>query len=156
MISVDLNVGEVPDIENAEGLMLDAIATMLRDFADQIVALSSQYVPVDTGDLLSSITRSRVERGPDRVKVVVGSNEPYSAYVEFGTGRRGAASYHEFAAKYNWPWIEYRLDWAGMPAGGGVNKRTPYLTRAIDEVTGNGALQADLETAIQMAWEGLM
>lgn len=156
MITVSINVGEPPaNLENAGDLMLNAVAGILREHAESIVGLASRYVPVDTGDLLSSITASKVERSPGRVKITVGSNEPYAAYVEFGTGQRGMASWIEYAGKYHWPNIAYTPEWSGMPAGGGRNKHGPYLTRAIEEVTGNHALEADLETAVKMAWEGL-
>ncbi len=156
MITVSIDVGEPPaNLENADKLMLDAIAVTLRDTADDIVGAASGYVPVDTGDLLSSITRSRVQRSADSVKITVGTNEPYAAYVEFGTGQRGMTSWLEYAERYDWPRIAYTADWPGMPSGGGRNKHGPYLTRAIQETIANDALKAQLETAIKMAWEGL-
>jgi HK97 gp10 family phage protein len=79
-------------------------------------------VPVDTGQLQESGSTGVEWQG----KAVVGYvqfNAPYAAYVEFGTGIRGAAS--PGAGPY-----EYTMSWPGMRA-------QPYLRPALDSSRGD-------------------
>jgi HK97 gp10 family phage protein len=86
--------------------------------AAQVVLVEAQaIVPVDTGALKESgrvVTRET--EGAAIADVVF--EQPYAAYVEYGTGRAGEAS--EGAGPY-----PYDQDWAGMPA-------QPYLRPALD------------------------
>ena len=90
-----------------------------------------QRCPVDTGALVSSISTS-VTRGIQSataggpisssifaVQGIVAPHEPYAAYVEYGTGRRGASS----AGAGKGPYSE---NWPGMVA-------QPYMRPALDE-----------------------
>lgn len=74
--------------------------------------------PVDTGALRDSIT-SEVDDSGKTVIGIVGPHMPYAAYLEFGTGIRGAAS----AGAGSGP---YSSTWPGMPA-------QPYMRPALDE-----------------------
>jgi HK97 gp10 family phage protein len=75
-------------------------------------------VPVDTGELRESIGPGPVELVGSVVSGTVEATAPYAAYVEFGTGQRGAAS----AGAGEGP---YSQSWPGMPA-------SPYLRPALD------------------------
>jgi len=88
--------------------------------ANVVLDISQELVPVDTGALKDT---GRV--GPVEVKgktvtasVVYGEGLDYAAYVEFGTGRRGAAS----AGAGPYP---YKESWPGMVA-------EPYMRPALD------------------------
>lgn len=82
---------------------------------------AKEYCPVDTGALQASIT-STVEDLDSGVRGSVGPNMPYAAFVEFGTGERGAASPGAGAGPYGAR--------PGMPA-------IPYMRPALDENRGN-------------------
>jgi HK97 gp10 family phage protein len=119
-----------------------AASELIRDEAKTLC-------PVDTGALQASITAD-VQRGirnitdnPDAplsgsafgVTGVVAPHEDYAAYVEFGTGQRGAASAGAGEGPYN-------PDWPGMVA-------QPYMRPAWDA---NKATAEDLvKQAVQDA-----
>lgn len=86
--------------------------------AASVLEISKQYCPVDTGRLVSS-GGAVVEWAGQKVVGTVEYSAPYAAYVEFGTGARGAAS--SGAGPY-----DYRMDWPGMVA-------QPYLRPALDQ-----------------------
>lgn len=71
--------------------------------------------PVDKGELRDSI-HSDTKKVPQGVKGTCGTNKEYAAYVEYGTGQRGAQS----PSPPKGPINGYREDWAGMSA-------QPYL-----------------------------
>ena len=75
-------------------------------------------VPVDTGELALSIQADPVIDTGEEIIATVSARAPHAAYVEFGTGLRGASS--AGAGPY-----DYDLDWPGMPA-------QPYLRPAVD------------------------
>src|SRR5215471_14229173 len=56
-----------------------------------VVEYAKGYVPVDTGELQRSIG-SRIDQKGNSVYGSVYADMPYAAYVEFGTGERGAAA----------------------------------------------------------------
>lgn len=65
---------------------------------------------VDTGQLRNSIN-SKVEVSNGEVIGIVGTNVSHGAYVEFGTGQRGAASPQPPEVD-----VSYSQDWVGMEA----------------------------------------
>jgi HK97 gp10 family phage protein len=75
-------------------------------------------VPVDTGTLRDSIREEQLEDDGKQVTAQVSANTYYAAFVEFGTGRRGAES--AGAGPFN-----YTMSWPGMVA-------QPYLRPALD------------------------
>jgi HK97 gp10 family phage protein len=77
---------------------------------------------VDGGRLRNSIQGETEER---KGKVIgkVSTNVEYAAYVEFGTGQRGASSPSPPKADID---LNYRQDWAGMEA-------QPYLYPALKQ-----------------------
>jgi HK97 gp10 family phage protein len=75
-------------------------------------------VPVRTGELKASI-ETEVTWSGNAVEGEVSANAPHAAYVEFGTGQRGAAS----AGAGPYPYTE---SWPGMPA-------QPYMRPALDQ-----------------------
>lgn len=72
--------------------------------------------PEDTGQLRNSI-QADVESKNGEVVGRVHTNVEYAAYVEFGTGQRGASSPSPPKSPDD---LSYRQDWAGMAA-------QPYL-----------------------------
>ena len=119
---------------NTAGI-LARVATGLYDGVTAGAALVEDSAiarcPVDSGDLVSSID-TKVTRGIQAamaggpisdslfaVQAVVAPHEPYAAYVEFGTGQRGAASSGAGPGPY-------REDWPGMVA-------QPFQRPALDE-----------------------
>lgn len=61
--------------------------------AIRVERAAKRLCPVDTGRLRASITHSDVDRDGDAVKVRVGTNVEYAAYVELGTSRAAAQPY---------------------------------------------------------------
>jgi len=96
-----------------------AIEQAITDWANKVFDLSQEYVPVDTGELKSS-GHVEVVRAGKTIAAAVAYEAPYSVYVEYGTGVRGAAS----AGAGDGP---YDPNWTGMPA-------QPYLRPAFDEL----------------------
>ena len=88
--------------------------------ANVVLDISQELVPVDTGDLKGTgrVADAGVEKGKVTASVVYGEGLDYAAYVEFGTGRRGAAS----AGAGPYP---YKESWPGMVA-------EPYMRPALD------------------------
>lgn len=92
-------------------------------------------VPVDTGALKAS-GYTEVRDTPKTVVGVIGFSESYAAYVEYGTGRAGAAS----AGRGPYP---YSMAWPGMVA-------QPYLRPAIDITRGDVGTIVARELALRM------
>lgn len=76
-------------------------------------------VPVRSGELRDSIQKDPPTDDGDRITATISATAPHAAFLEFGTGRRGAAS----------PGADlrhvYTLSWPGMGA-------QPYLRPALD------------------------
>ncbi len=79
---------------------------------------AERLVPVDTGELALSITAAPIVDDGQTYSGLVIATADHAAYVEFGTGARGAAS--EGAGD-----VPYNRNWPGMPA-------QPYLRPALD------------------------
>lgn len=94
--------------------LVDAVTEACAAVADEAEAI----VPVDTGELKSSIGIGTVSLEGTTVQGTVQATAPYAAYVEFGTGVRGAASPGAGEGPYS-------ESWPGMPA-------QPYLRPALD------------------------
>lgn len=110
----------------AARLSVEQAATIVLEEAEALV-------PVDTGELRESgHVEMLVSSGPLPSANVVFST-PYAAYVEYGTGERGAASPSHFqlsdeaalAADNGLGGLAYSANWPGMPA-------QPYLRPALD------------------------
>ncbi len=101
-----------------EANITPAVVASVRASVKVIEEAAKAKAPVDTGALQASITSS-VDDSGKTVIGTVGPHVPYAAYVEFGTGIRGAASPGAGAGPYS-------PSWPGMPA-------QPYLRPAIDE-----------------------
>jgi HK97 gp10 family phage protein len=85
--------------------------------AELVVSEAKAIVPVDTGALRDSIGASVAEAERTVVGTVV-AGMPYAAYVEYGTGQRGAAS--AGAGPF-----QYSPTWPGQAA-------QPYMRPALD------------------------
>ena len=94
--------------------MVDAVT----EGCEEVQVEAQDIVPVDTGDLRNSIMVQTVALEGSVVQGTVAANQPYAAYVEFGTGKRGAAS--PGAGPY-----PYTDSWPGMPS-------QPYMRPALD------------------------
>ena len=101
-----------------EAIVKPAAMEAARAAAALVLERSQQIVPVDTGELKAS--GKIVERQTDKTVVAeIVYTAEHAAYVEFGTGQRGAGS--PGAGPY-----PYNPNWPGMAA-------QPYLRPAIDE-----------------------
>ena len=83
-----------------------------------VVEEAKAICPVDTGDLRDSIVARAIRDEGQRIIGPVAATMPYAAFVEFGTGRRGAES--AGAGPF-----QYSMSWPGMAA-------QPYLRPALD------------------------
>jgi HK97 gp10 family phage protein len=88
--------------------------------AQAVVLQEAQSLcPVDTGELRDSLRSEAIQDDGSRITGAVSANTDYAAYVEFGTGKRGAASPGAGSGPYS-------PTWPGMPA-------QPYLRPALDQ-----------------------
>lgn len=71
-------------------------------YADYFMERAKEYVPIDTGELKNSITKSQVEK----LAIEVFTDCGYAKYVEFGTGIAGERSKHP---EYNEEGWEYDI-----------------------------------------------
>jgi HK97 gp10 family phage protein len=100
-----------------EAKLVPKLVQAATNGAKAVLAISQGLVPVDTGELKASGGTS-VQWVGTKVVGYVTYGAYYAAYVEFGTGRRGAAS----AGRGPYP---YKEDWPGM-------KAQPYVRPALD------------------------
>jgi len=96
-----------------------AVQESVFEVGSTLLSRAKTYCPVDTGALRDSIDMTLSD---DKRSAVIAPGVPYDAYVEFGTGIRGAAS--PGAGPFN-----YDANWPGMVA-------QPYMRPALDEVAG--------------------
>ncbi|HEY1119887.1 MAG TPA: HK97-gp10 family putative phage morphogenesis protein [Acidimicrobiales bacterium] len=61
------------------------VAAELQRRANSVERRAKRLCPVDTGRLRASITNA-LEKDPEGVSAVIGTNVEYAVYVEFGTG----------------------------------------------------------------------
>src|ERR1017187_6613810 len=89
-----------------EAALLPKITEGVTVATNIVLDISQVMVPEDTGDLKAS-GKVEVERLARSVVGYVVYTMPYSSFVEFGTGRSGAAS--AGAGPY-----DYDMNWPGM------------------------------------------
>lgn len=94
------------------------LVAAVTEGSEAVAAEAQAIVPVDTGELRDSIHVDSVELVGSTVQGVVSADSGHAAYVEFGTGQRGAASEGAGAGPYS-------PSWPGMPA-------QPYMRPALD------------------------
>jgi HK97 gp10 family phage protein len=99
-------------------LVVPRLVKAVQESQLHVMFEAQAIVPIDTGELQSSIGTGPVELVGNTVSGTVEATAPYAAYVEFGTGQRGAASAGAGAGPYS-------PTWPGMPA-------QPYLRPALD------------------------
>lgn len=95
-----------------------AVRMAVEKSCSLIETRAKELCPVDTGALRDSI-RTEIDESGKTIIGRVGPTMHYSAYVEYGTGIRGAASEGAGAGPYS-------TTWPGMPA-------QPYMRPALDE-----------------------
>ena len=105
------------DFARLEALLVPKLIAGAEAAAKAVLAISQGLVPVDTGALKASGQIS-VEWSGRRVTGYVVYTAAHAAYVEYGTGRRGAES--PGAGPF-----AYTLSWPGMRA-------QPYVRPAMD------------------------
>lgn len=98
--------------------VVPALVGAVTEAAEAVAEEAQAIVPVDTGELRDSIGIGPVALIGNAVQGSVQATSPHAAYVEFGTGQRGAASAGAGAGPYS-------ESWPGMPA-------QPYLRPALD------------------------
>ena len=80
------------DLSRIMQRIVPALVDSVEEGCEAVVAEAQTIVPVDTGALKESIHTASVELVGSTVQGHVVADEPYAAYVEYGTGQRGAAS----------------------------------------------------------------
>lgn len=93
----------------------------VQNAAEAGMNISLSLVPRDTGELAGSIALDSGTTGSS-AWTSWGPDTPYDAYVEFGTGRRGAESSQAGPGPYD-------QNWAGMVP-------QPYMRPAMDQIAG--------------------
>lgn len=94
-----------------------AVHDAVQMAAEIVVDEAKALVPVDTGALQDSISATVTDTETTSAAKITAA-QPYAAYVEFGTGRRGAAGPGSGPYPYN-------PDWPGMTP-------RPYMRPALD------------------------
>ena len=100
-----------------EAKLVPLLTEGVGNAATAVLDISRQLVPVDTGELVSSGMTSVAWQGSS-VNGFISYSAGHAAFVEFGTGIRGAAS----AGAGPYPYSE---TWPGMVA-------QPYIRPALD------------------------
>jgi HK97 gp10 family phage protein len=106
------------DISRAMQTIVPKLVIATQQGAEAVASEAQAIVPVDTGELRDSIGVGPVELVGQSVRGYVEATSAHAAFVEFGTGQRGAAS----AGAGDGP---YSPSWPGMPA-------QPYMRPALD------------------------
>ena len=119
------------DFARLEALLVPKLIAGATAGANAVLEISQGLVPVDTGELKAS-GGTTVEWVGRKVTGYVTYGAYYAAYVEFGTGRRGAES----AGAGPYP---YKESWPGMAA-------QPYCRPALD--IGRGQVLTAFEQAL--------
>lgn len=96
----------------------EGIRNGVTQWAGEVLDTALALVPVDTGELKASGRVTVAETGKS-IAAAVSFDADHAAFVEFGTGIRGAASPGAGEGPYS-------TTWTGMPA-------QPYLRPAFDE-----------------------
>ena len=105
-----------------------AVKKGLERSAKKIQKNAKLLSPVKKGQLRNSI-KTKSEIVEDGAEAQVFTNSEYAAYVEFGTGQRGAESNIDRAEG-----VSYKADWKGMPA-------QPYMTPAYLHAKNTGEVE---------------
>ena len=106
------------DLSRIMQRIVPALVDSVEEGCEAVVAEAQTIVPVDTGALKESIHTASVELVGSTVQGHVVADEPYAAYVEYGTGQRGAASPGAGPGPYS-------PSWPGQMA-------QPYMRPALD------------------------
>jgi HK97 gp10 family phage protein len=83
----------VADLRTAPHRVGVKAVQVVRKTALDVEADAKALVPVDTGNLRSSIGRSERSWGGDGIEVEVGPTAFYGGFVEWGTSRHGPQAY---------------------------------------------------------------
>lgn len=106
------------DVSRAMQKIVPAMVAAVTEACGAVANEAEAIVPVDTGELRASIGVGPVALEGNAVTGTVEATAPYAAYVEYGTGIRGAASAGAGPGPYSG-------SWPGMPA-------QPYLRPSLD------------------------
>lgn len=105
------------DMSRITARLIPKLTSAMQESVKLVQTEAQAIVPVDTGELKASIGTS-VEWSGTSVNGEVFADAPHAAFVEYGTGIRGAAS--PGAGPY-----PYSPGWPGMPA-------QPFLRPSLD------------------------
>lgn len=97
------------DISRVMQKIIPAMVASVTEACGAVANEAEAIVPVDTGELKASIGVGPVALEGNAVTGTVEATAPHAAYVEFGTGIRGAASAGAGPGPYS-------STWKGMPA----------------------------------------
>lgn len=106
------------DLSRIMQLVVPPLTAAVTEASEAVATEAQTIVPVDTGALKESIHVASVELVGSTVQGHVVADEPYAAFVEFGTGQRGAASPGAGPGPYS-------SSWPGQIA-------QPYMRPALD------------------------
>lgn len=141
---IGASVRFVPNWAGQQNVMRHAAAAA-SDGAEacgkMVLDLAQMFVPVDTGELRTS-GHLEMSETPKGATAQVIFDAPHAAYVEFGTGVRGAASAGAGVETLGMH-ITYSPSWPGMPA-------QPYLRPALDQA--RPAMQQVFGNAARAGW----
>lgn len=98
--------------------LVPRIVNAIEESQEAVVSEAQTICPVDTGELVASIATGPIEVKGTVVTGTVEATAPYAAYVEWGTGIRGAASLGAGPGPYS-------PSWPGMAS-------QPYMRPALD------------------------
>lgn len=82
---------------NWEGTINNALRAKFKVGAAAMEAMAIAYAPVDTGELRGSI-KARVRQPSGRIFIELTATAEHAHWVEYGTGRRGTASWQSGGA----------------------------------------------------------
>ena len=106
------------DLVRAQAAIVPRVVAAITAGCAAVVTEAQAIAPVETGEFRDSIATESVELVGNVVTGTVSATAPHAAFVEFGTGIRGAASLGAGAGPYS-------TTWPGMAA-------QPTLRPAID------------------------
>lgn len=111
------------DLVKLQSLIVPKLVAAVTEGAEAVSTEAQAIVPVDTGQLRDSIGVGTVELVGTTVQATVEATAPHAAFVEFGTGIRGASSAGAGAGPYS-------ETWPGMTA-------IPFMRPALDTARGD-------------------
>lgn len=108
------------DLTKMEKSVMSALVVEVKGGADEVVQKAKDNVPVKTGRLRSAIRKQPVGNSGMSYEVI--ADTEYAAFVEFGTGRRGAATAGQTPEGYS-------------HGGSGGQRASRFMERAVNSTS---------------------